>query len=84
MVKTFLNEGAIVFATDINFIDKKISDNHFQKKCDVTSEEQINKLIDSILEQYQRIDIFCSNAGILSIGDERTSNELWKKIGKFI
>ncbi len=79
LVKTFLSEGSIVFSTDINFIDKKISDNHIQKKCDVTSEEQINKLIESILEQYQRIDIFCSNAGILSLGDEGTSNDLWKK-----
>ena len=79
LVKTFLSEGSIVFSTDINFIDKKISDNHIQKKCDVTSEEQINKLIELILEQYQRIDIFCSNAGILSLGDEGTSNDLWKK-----
>ena len=79
IVKRFLNEGAIVISSDINFSDKKIDNNHYQKQCDVSSEEEINKLIDWILEKFQTINIFCSNAGILSLGDEQTSNIDWKK-----
>ena len=79
LVKCFLNEGAIVISTDINFSDKKINDKHYQKKCDVSSEDEINQLVDSILVKFNNIDIFCSNAGILSIGDEHTSNQDWKK-----
>ena len=78
LVNSFLNEGAIVISTDINFVNKKIDDRHFQKKCDVRSEKQINQLIDSILNEFNTIDIFCSNAGILSLGDEHTSNQEWK------
>ena len=79
IVKRFLNEGAIVISSDINFSDKKIDNNHYQKQCDVSSEEEINKLIDWILENFQTINFFCSNAGILSLGDEQTSNLDWKK-----
>ena len=74
-----MNEGAVVISTDINFENKKIDDRYFQKKCDVTSEKQINQLIDSIIYEFNTIDIFCSNAGILSLGDEHTSNQEWKK-----
>ena len=79
LVNNFLSHGAVVFSTDISFSDEKISSYHYQKKCDVTSEKEINKLLDSILKQFKRIDVICSNAGILSIGDEHTSNELWTK-----
>ena len=79
LVHSFLNEGAVVISTDINFENKKIDDRYFQKKCDVTSEKQINQLIDSIIYEFNTIDIFCSNAGILSLGDEHTSNQEWKK-----
>ena len=79
LVNSFLNEGAVVISTDINFVNKKIDNRHFQKKCDVSSEKQINQLIDSILDEFNTIDIFCSNAGILSLGDEHTSNKEWKK-----
>ena len=33
IVKRFLDEGAIVISSDINFSSKKIGDNHYQKKC---------------------------------------------------
>ena len=79
IVKRFLDEGAIVISSDINFSSKKIDDNHYQKKCDVSSEKEINRLIDSILDKFGTIDIFCSNAGILSLGDEHTSDKEWKK-----
>ncbi len=79
IVKRFLNEGAIVISSDKNFSDKKINDNYYQKKCNVSSEEEVKKLIFSILDKFQNIDIFCSNAGILSLGDEQTSNLEWKK-----
>ncbi len=79
LAKSFLNEGAIVISSDITFVDKKIDENHFQKKCNVSSEDEINILIDFTLDKFQTIDIFCSNAGILSLGDEKTSDQEWKK-----
>ena len=78
LVNIFLSVGANVVSTDVDFIDKKINDRHFQKKCDVRSEDEINKLIDFALSKFENIDTFCSNAGILSIGDEQTDNLDWK------
>ncbi|MGO1119229.1 SDR family oxidoreductase [Rhodovibrionaceae bacterium A322] len=38
--------------------------------CDVTREDQVQKLVSFCEETYGPIDIFCSNAGILRVGDE--------------
>ena len=79
--KEFLKENpkAIILA-DISFKDLKFENSAlFTKICDVSDELQIKKLIDEVNIKFGQIDIFCSNAGILTLGDEQTSNENWNK-----
>ena len=83
IAKEFIKEGPkIVILVDIsfknfNFKDKKI----LCEQCDVTNESSIQNLIDKINLDFGLIDIFCSNAGILSLGSEQSSNEDWSKNG---
>ena len=81
IAKEFIKQGPkIVILVDIsfknfNFKDKKI----LCEQCDVTNESSIQNLIDKINLDFGLIDIFCSNAGILSLGSEQSSNEDWSK-----
>ena len=48
--------------------------------CDVTDEQQIAALVDSTLEKYGQIDLFCSNAGAGGQGLlTDATNEVWQK-----
>ena len=48
--------------------------------CDVTDEQQIAALVDSTLEKYGQIDLFCSNAGAGGQGLlTDAENEVWQK-----
>jgi NAD(P)-dependent dehydrogenase (short-subunit alcohol dehydrogenase family) len=81
IAKEFLNHNPkIIILADIsfeniNYINEKI----INKKCDISNETQINSLIDKVNKEFGLIDIFCSNAGILTLGDEQSSNEDWSK-----
>ena len=81
IAKEFIKEGSkIVILVDtsfkiFNFKDEKI----LCEQCDVTNESSIQNLIDKINHDFGLIDIFCSNAGILSLGSEQSSNEDWSK-----
>ena len=81
IAKEFIKQGPkIVILVDIsfknfNFKNKKI----LCEQCDVTNESSIQNLIDKINLDFGLIDIFCSNAGILSLGSEQSSNEDWSK-----
>ena len=81
IAKEFIKQGPkIVILVDIsfknfNFKDKKI----LCEQCDVTNESSIQNLINKINLDFGLIDIFCSNAGILSLGSEQSSNEDWSK-----
>lgn len=48
--------------------------------CDVGNEEDVNKLTSETLSRFGHIDLFCSNAGIFTPGDENVSTEAWQKI----
>lgn len=48
--------------------------------CDVGKEEDVNKLVQETLVRFDRIDLFCSNAGIFTPGDENVSTEAWQQI----
>ena len=60
---------------ELKFVDKKL----ICKECDVTNEDSINALIDEVNREYGLIDIFCSNAGVLSLGNEQVSVNDWNK-----
>ena len=77
----FVHEKAkIVIVLDINFDNFDTQGNKLiSKVCDVTNEKELTRIIDEINQEFGLIDIFCSNAGILSLGNEQTSNEDWNK-----
>ena len=81
MATRFIHENAkFVILLDINFDNSKSeSNNLISKICDVTNEKELTRIIDEINHEFGLIDIFCSNAGILSLGNEQTSIEDWNK-----
>jgi NAD(P)-dependent dehydrogenase (short-subunit alcohol dehydrogenase family) len=81
IAKEFIKEGPkIVILLDISFKNFNFKDEKILcEQCDVTNELSIQNLIDKINLDFGLIDIFCSNAGILSLGSEQTSNEDWSK-----
>ena len=81
IAKEFIKEGPkIVILLDISFKNFDFKDEKILcEQCDVTNELSIQNLIDKINLDFGLIDIFCSNAGILSLGSEQTSNEDWSK-----
>ena len=48
--------------------------------CDVGNENDVNKLVEETLSRFQHIDLFCSNAGIFTPGNENVSTEAWQTI----
>ena len=75
-----IEEPKIVILADISFENfdfknKKV----INKKCNVSNQLDLNNLINEVHQEFGLIDIFFSNAGILSLGDEQTSNEDWDK-----
>ena len=81
IAKEFIKEGPkIVILLDISFKNFNFKDEKILcEQCDVTNESSIQNLIDKINLDFGLIDIFCSNAGILSLGSEQSSNEDWSK-----
>ena len=47
---------------------------------DVSNEADIQLLVDETLKKYDRIDLFCSNAGIVIEGDQCVLNREWQRI----
>lgn len=64
-------EGAQAVADEINGI---------AIATDVGVEEDIKNLVDQVETEIGPIDIFCSNAGILTLGGVDASNDDWQKI----
>ncbi len=81
LAECFINEKAkVVIVLDINFNNFESGSNKLiSKVCDVTNEKELTRIIDEINNEFGLIDIFCSNAGILSLGNEQTSKEDWSK-----
>jgi NAD(P)-dependent dehydrogenase (short-subunit alcohol dehydrogenase family) len=48
--------------------------------CDVSSESDVQALVDVVLKKYGHIDLFCSNAGIAIRGDHCVENREWQRI----
>ena len=66
-----LNEGnARTVATGVNGL---------AVRCDVSSEASLKALVDATLAKYGRIDVFCSNAGIIERAGIEASAEHWHR-----
>jgi NAD(P)-dependent dehydrogenase (short-subunit alcohol dehydrogenase family) len=48
--------------------------------ANVAREADVQRLVQTSLDQFGQIDVFCSNAGIYFDGDETTPNADWQKI----
>jgi NAD(P)-dependent dehydrogenase (short-subunit alcohol dehydrogenase family) len=48
-------------------------------RCDVSSEASLKALVDAALAKYGRIDVFCSNAGIIERAGIEASAEHWHR-----
>jgi NAD(P)-dependent dehydrogenase (short-subunit alcohol dehydrogenase family) len=47
-------------------------------RCDVTREDDVRALIETAERLTGRLDIMCSNAGLVRDGDEQTPDDVWK------
>jgi len=78
-------EGCKVVVADINYEGaRKVAEglkDAIAVKVDVTSEEQVEEMVNTAVEKYGRLDIFVSNAAILiaKAVDEFTAEE-WRKM----
>lgn len=48
--------------------------------CNVGAEADVAALVKTTIEEFGHIDLFCSNAGIFTPGDETVSNADWQRI----
>lgn len=64
-------DGAAETANDINGLSIAV---------DVSSEDQIASMIERVETEVGPIDLFCSNAGILTMGGAEASNDDWQRI----
>ena len=49
-------------------------------RADLTREGDVRALVSQAIEAYGRIDVFCSNAGIIVAGGVEVSDEAWSRI----
>lgn len=50
------------------------------QRCDVAQEADVRELVDTALDRFGRIDLFCANAGILGAGGPEAPNDLWQRL----
>jgi 1-acylglycerone phosphate reductase len=65
----FAREGCKVYATarNVDSMSGFTSTNIMRRKLDVTSDEDVNAVVEEIMETEGRIDIVVNNAGVLGI-----------------
>lgn len=68
LARRFAAEGARVVVADLDAGRAAAAAAEFDGmgvRCDVTSQAQIQALVDAAIERFGRVDLFCSNAGVL-------------------
>ncbi len=83
LAKRFAHEGACVVCADIDLagarsIAEKIGGHAFG--CDVSNEDDTRALIETVENQIAPIDLFCANAGILSLGGLEVLDAEWHRV----
>jgi NAD(P)-dependent dehydrogenase (short-subunit alcohol dehydrogenase family) len=80
----FAKEGAkAIVAADVNEAGAKEVATEVKGDaivCDVRKEEDIIRLVKFTQDKYGRVDLFCSNAGIIAIGGYEVDNASWQRI----
>ncbi|MGV6804617.1 MAG: SDR family oxidoreductase [Ruegeria sp.] len=85
MARRFASEGARVVCVDIDLagateVARSIDGHAF--KCDVSHEDDIRDLIENVENSVGTIDLFCANAGILTLGGPDVPDDQWDRIWK--
>ena len=89
VAELFAQEGAKVMIADLDSnrgkeIEKKIQNHSGYAEfylVNITQEEEVQKMIHSIIASHHRIDILINNAGLYAHGDALSFNEeIWEKI----
>jgi len=84
LCQRFAKEGAkAIIAADVNEPGAKAVADEIKGEafaCDVRKESDIIALAKFTEDKYGRIDLFCSNAGIIAIGGYEVDNEAWQRI----
>jgi NAD(P)-dependent dehydrogenase (short-subunit alcohol dehydrogenase family) len=63
-------EGAVVVANEVGGLGLTV---------DVSRETEVTQLVQTTLDRFGSIDLFCSNAGILTAGGEETPTSQWQR-----
>jgi meso-butanediol dehydrogenase / (S,S)-butanediol dehydrogenase / diacetyl reductase len=86
IAKLFLEEGANVVFSDINeevgnSVVSELGEKATFIKCDVSSSEEVYKLVEETVKKYGKLDVMVNNAGIGGLGGilECTDAD-WKKV----
>ncbi len=59
---------------------KKLGSNSIAIQCDVSNEQEVIKMVESVKSEFGKIDILVNNAGsIFRPGDSNTDSETWNK-----
>jgi NAD(P)-dependent dehydrogenase (short-subunit alcohol dehydrogenase family) len=84
LAQKFADLGAAhVICADIDLDAAKVTAAHIggvALHLDAASEDSIKTLIDTVEDSIAPIDLFCSNAGILTMGGFEVPNDEWQKI----
>lgn len=87
LAQRFAREGARgIVVADVNFeraegVARGIGPAAIAVRCDVSRETEIRALADRARERFGRIDVYCSNAGILGpLGGIELDDALWDKM----
>lgn len=81
----FAAEGAKVVCADIDEANARLVADEIEGhaiSCDVSSEDSIKELIETVEDQIGTIDLFCANAGILQLGGLDVPDADWERIWK--
>lgn len=90
LANAFAEVGAEFAIVDINYekavqvaddLSKKYNKNIIAIKCDVTSPDNVNQMIDKVVETYGTVDFAINNVGIVNFYPfEEVKPEDWKKV----
>ncbi|WP_170330119.1 SDR family oxidoreductase [Ruegeria arenilitoris] len=85
LAERFARDGAIVVCSDIDadcvqHVAKAIGGHALV--CDVSKESDIQMLIETVEKTIGPIDLFCANAGILTLGGPEVPDEDWDRTWK--
>lgn len=85
LAERFAHEGASVVCADIDDAGARLvaeAIGGHALRCDVSSEDEIKSLIEHVENTVGPIDLFCANAGILTLGGLDVPDEDWDRIWK--